>query len=61
MYARHNLPEYWVIDIPGNQLWVHRTPNKAKYQSVVQYAMGRITPLALPDVEVEVQQLIGNS
>ncbi|NEP57841.1 MAG: Uma2 family endonuclease [Symploca sp. SIO2G7] len=58
MYARHNIPEYWVIDIPGSQLWVHRTPNKAEYQSVVQYSIGKITPLALPGVEVEVHRLL---
>ena len=58
MYARHNIPEYWVIDIPGSQLWVHRTPSKGEYQSVVRYAMGKITPLALSGVEVEVHRLL---
>jgi len=58
MYARHKIQDYWVIDTTSNQLWVHREPNNGKYQSVVKYLMGIITPLALPQVEVEVHRLL---
>ena len=58
MYARHEIQDYWVIDILGRQLWVHREPNNGKYQSVVKYSTGIITPLALPRVEVEVHRLL---
>ena len=58
MYARHQIRDYWVIDIPGNQLWVHREPNQGKYQSVVKYSTGIIMPLALPHVEVDVLRLL---
>lgn len=58
MYARHEIQDYWVIDISGNHLWVHREPNNGKYQSVVKYSTGIITALALPEVEVEVNRLL---
>lgn len=58
MYARHQIRDYWVIDIPGSQLWVHREPNQGMYQSVVKYSTGIIMPLALPQVEVDVLRLL---
>ncbi|NEP11391.1 MAG: Uma2 family endonuclease [Symploca sp. SIO2C1] len=58
MYAQQKIQEYWVIDISGNQLWVHRQPNNGAYQSVVPFSTGKIRPLALPAVEVEVHLLL---
>jgi len=58
MYARHQIQDYWVIDIPGSQLWVHREPNQGTYQSVDKYSTGIIMPLALPQVEVDVLRLL---
>jgi Uma2 family endonuclease len=58
MYARHEIRDYWVIDISGSQLWVHREPSNGAYQSVVRYSMGTVTPLALPEVAVEVERLL---
>ena len=58
VYARNQILDYWVIDIPGSQLWIHREPNNGKYQSVVKYSAGKITPLALPSVSVDVHRLL---
>ncbi|NES74244.1 MAG: hypothetical protein F6K24_58185, partial [Okeania sp. SIO2D1] len=41
--------EYWVIDIRGSQLWVHRNPHYGEYQSIATYSIGIIKPLALSD------------
>jgi Uma2 family endonuclease len=59
LYARNNIQEYWVLDILGNLLWVHRQPQQGKYQSIVRLATGKVIPLALPKVEVEVDRLLG--
>ena len=59
MYARSGIQEYWVIDIPGQQLRVHREPNRGEYQSVVKHSTGRIAPLAFPHIELDVQRLLG--
>ena len=58
LYARNNIQEYWVIDIPQTQLWVHRQPQDGQYQSVVQGLTGTIRPLALPEVAVVVERLL---
>lgn len=57
-YARNHIREYWVIDIPHTQLWVHRQPRDGQYQSVVQVLTDEISPLALPEVTVAVKRLL---
>lgn len=34
LYAEHHIPEYWVVDVKGEQVHVHRTPNQGRYQSI---------------------------
>ena len=58
LYARKSIREYWVIDIPTNQLWVHRDFGEGEYRSRVQLSTGRVIPLALPDIEVEIERLL---
>ena len=58
LYARHAIQEYWVIDISGQQLWVHRQPRQGRYQAVSAQASGLVTPLALPDTALTVSALI---
>jgi Uma2 family endonuclease len=31
LYARHQIPEVWIIDLPGRHLDVHREPDGARY------------------------------
>ncbi|MGB7444774.1 MAG: Uma2 family endonuclease [Coleofasciculaceae cyanobacterium] len=58
LYARDLIREYWVVDILGCQLWVHRQPIDGKYQSIVKYLAGKVTPLTFPDIEIEVERLL---
>jgi Uma2 family endonuclease len=58
LYARNGILDYWVIDIVGAQLWVHRQPKDGEYQSVERFSSGRISPIALPKVVVEVNKLL---
>jgi Uma2 family endonuclease len=57
LYAEKQIQEYWVIDIIGKQLWIHRQPQDGVYQSIATVSTGKITPLALPQIEVEIGQL----
>jgi Uma2 family endonuclease len=46
LYARAGIPEYWVLDVPGRRLIVHRDPQAGLYQSVVAYGEGEsVSPL----------------
>ena len=50
LYARAEIIEYWVIDIPDSVVHVHRDPARGAYTSVVKYSFSQeITPLANPD------------
>jgi len=49
LYARAGIPEYWVFDIAGRRLIVHRYPEAGSYSVVTAYAEGEsVTPLAMP-------------
>jgi Uma2 family endonuclease len=60
MYARHGLPELWVIDLRGDRLVVHREPTPDGYASVRTLSRGEaISPLAFPDVAFTADEILG--
>ncbi|NJL87833.1 MAG: Uma2 family endonuclease [Leptolyngbyaceae cyanobacterium SM1_1_3] len=58
LYARAQILEYWVIDLPKCKLWVHRQPGLERYQDVKSFNAGELSPLAFPQVKVEVEHLL---
>lgn len=55
LYARAKIVEYWVVDIPGRRIIVHRDPQEGQYRSVIAYAeQESVKPLASPDHEFAV-------
>jgi Uma2 family endonuclease len=49
LYARAGIAEYWVLDVAGKRLIVHRSPVSGAYTSVAAYAENElIAPLAAP-------------
>ena len=60
LYARHGIPEYWLVDLEADRVWVHRRPGKEGYAEVK--ALGPeadLTPEALPDVRIPVRAILG--
>jgi Uma2 family endonuclease len=50
LYARARIAEYWVIDLTGRRLIVHRDPEDGNYRSIASYSESdAIAPLAAPD------------
>ena len=50
LYARAGVAEYWVLDINGRRLIVHREPHAGHYKSVTAYNdQEQLAPLAAPD------------
>lgn len=37
LYAKWGVPEYWIVDIPGRQIVVHRRPAAEGYEDVATY------------------------
>jgi len=50
LYARAGIVEYWVLDVPGRRLVVHRDPQDGRYRSIVAFSEDEsAAPLAAPD------------
>jgi len=59
LYARAGIPEYWVLDVAGRRMLVHRDPRNGKYASVTAYSdRESVAPLALPQSEFAVRDAL---
>jgi Uma2 family endonuclease len=60
LYARHGIPELWVLDLIEDRLIVHRDPTPDGYASVRTVARGEaISPLAFPAVTFTIEEILG--
>ena len=59
LYARHRIPEVWVIDLTRGLLYVYRRPEGGAFTEQSSLAEpGVITLAALPDVEVDLSGIL---
>lgn len=59
LYARYGVPEYWIVNLVDDVLEVHREPREDGYALRRTLRAGeRIAPLAFPDFEVPVADLL---
>lgn len=59
-YARAGVPDYWLVDLPGRTVSVHREPSSAGYGRVERHGDGTtIVPRAASDLSVDVTELLG--
>jgi Uma2 family endonuclease len=58
IYARNGIPEYWVIDLQNNKLWIFRNPQDNDYLQVTEVTKGTINLIAFPHIGVEVNKLL---
>jgi Uma2 family endonuclease len=50
LYARAGIVEYWVLDVSGRRLVVHRDPRDGRYRSMADFSeQESVAPLAAPD------------
>jgi Uma2 family endonuclease len=55
LYARAGIVEYWVIDVTGRRLLVHRNPQSGTYMDVAAYSEHEsVSPLAAPQAQFRV-------
>jgi Uma2 family endonuclease len=58
LYARAGIVEYWVLDVPGRRLIVHREPKDGQYGSVTAYNEREgIAPLSAPDSSFQIRDV----
>lgn len=59
LYARAGVRDYWVMDIVGRCIVVHREPTPRGYRSITSYASEEtLSPLARPEESVRVADLL---
>ena len=58
IYARNGIPEYWVIDLPHNKVWVFTQPNLQGYLKTEEFTTGNISPLSFPGIAIAVKNLL---
>ena len=58
IYARNGIPEYWVVDLPHNKLWVSTQPSSQGYNQTQEFTTGNVSPLAFPNVAFAVENLL---
>ncbi|HRY15360.1 MAG TPA: Uma2 family endonuclease, partial [Candidatus Competibacteraceae bacterium] len=58
LYARHGIPETWVLDVSGQRMECYRQPEPDGYQECRTFTGNAVlSPLCLPDVRVELAEL----
>lgn len=59
LYSRARIPEYWVLDLNGRRLLVHRDPLPAGYDSISAYGPDEhVSPLAAPGASMPIGDLL---
>ena len=58
VYAAAGILDYWVVNLQDAELLVYRQPETEDYQSLERLQNGQISPLAFPDVEMLVTDLL---
>lgn len=60
IYAESNVPEYWLVDVEGERVYVFSDPHGPTYRRVdVVPRTGVLRSVALPGVEIAVDELFG--
>ena len=58
LYARHGIPEMWIVDAAGKQLHIFRRPSGVAYDEIVSPPTPGITPIgSLPNVAIDLSSL----
>ena len=58
LYARHGIPEVWLIDLQNKQLEIYRQPSEDGYRQILRPAKDeRIAPALLSDASLDLSDL----
>ena len=59
LYARVGIPEYWILSLAQDRLWVYREPVRGSYQSKLAHGRDeQVSCLAQPDLVVTVDEIL---
>jgi Uma2 family endonuclease len=60
LYARHGIPEYWIVNAAKKQVEVHLDPDPASgcYRTTRTLTEGKLTPACFPDLALDIGELL---
>ncbi|MBX3170305.1 MAG: Uma2 family endonuclease [Candidatus Eremiobacteraeota bacterium] len=62
IYAQAGIADYWILNMAKKRLEVRRAPGEEGYSNLTLLTPGQtISPLAFPDVNLQVADLLGNT
>ncbi|MGE3268466.1 MAG: Uma2 family endonuclease [Chloroflexota bacterium] len=60
LYARASIPEYWIVDLNGEQIEVYTEPSEAGYRAMRRYLRGEtLTPGFAPALAIQTDTILG--
>jgi Uma2 family endonuclease len=60
LYAGAGIPEYWLVDLAGREVIVHRSPLEGRYSEVTNLGRGDIAVLqTVPGLTLSVDEIFG--
>ena len=57
LYAKAGIPEYWIVNIPDEQIEVYQTLQNDDYQEVQIFGKGEVVPFEVLGFELKVKDL----
>jgi Uma2 family endonuclease len=57
LYARHGIPEVWLVDLQQHCLEIYRHPGPEGYGQVAEHRTGQIAPEKLPEITINLAEL----
>ena len=59
LYARAEVPEYWIVNLAERVVEVYREPQGDRYSSMSTHASGEILrPVTFPDIEIPIADVL---
>ena len=59
LYARHNVPEYWIVDLQAKRLEVYREPHARGYSRKLEFdAKDTVSPQAMPQAKIPIGKVL---
>jgi Uma2 family endonuclease len=60
LYARAEIPEVWLVNLPDELIEVYRNPSGGSYAQITSISRGEtLTPLLVPDAGLSVADILG--
>ena len=62
LYSAAGVMEYWIINLQKRQIEVYREPQSEGYRTMTRYAPGEtLSPLAFPEVQLDITEILGTN